>query len=164
VRKGETEKRVESLPKTIEEACAIAMAGVGRDLRLDIRVDTDAAAAVIDKIQIQQVLLNLIRNAVEAMEGWKHRALAISTRRAGGMVEIRIADTGPGLPDKVRARLFQPFVTTKENGMGVGLSSVAPSSRPTAASSAPRTMRAAAPSSASPSPQPRKIEAVSGSC
>jgi two-component system sensor kinase FixL len=77
---------------------------------------------VIDKIQIQQVLLNLMRNAVEAMAGSARRELSITTVRAGDMVEISVADTGPGLPESVRARLFQPFVTTKSSGMGVGLS------------------------------------------
>jgi len=122
VRKGETEKRLESLTKTIEEASALALIGVGHDLKLDIRIADDAAEAVIDKVQIQQVLLNLMRNAVEAMAASARRELSISTARAGDMVEIRVADTGPGLAEQVRARLFQPFMTTKPGGMGVGLS------------------------------------------
>ena len=121
-RKGEAEKRVESLPRTIEEASALALVGVGQEVRLHIRVADEAAEAVIDKVQIQQVLLNLMRNAVEAMAGSARRELSISTARAGEMVAISVADTGPGLPEQVRARLFQPFVTTKSTGMGVGLS------------------------------------------
>ncbi len=117
-RRGE----VESLSKTIEEASALALVGVGQGLKLDIRVDSDAAEAVIDKIQIQQVLLNLMRNATEAMAASARRELTVTAHRAGDMVEISVADTGPGLPESVRARLFQPFVTTKPNGMGVGLS------------------------------------------
>ena len=107
---------------TIEEASAIALAGVGQRLKLEIRIAEDASEAMIDKIQIQQVLLNLMRNAVEAMAGADRRELAVSANRLGEMVEIRITDTGPGLPEAVRARLFQPFVTTKSDGMGVGLS------------------------------------------
>ena len=122
VRKGEAQRRIESLTKTIEEASALALIGVGRNLKLDVRIAEDAAEAVIDKIQIQQVLLNLMRNAVEAMAGSARRELSISTAPAGEMVEIRVADTGPGLAEQVRARLFQPFVTTKPGGMGVGLS------------------------------------------
>jgi two-component system, LuxR family, sensor kinase FixL len=122
VNKRETEKRVESLLKTIEEASGLALIGVGQGLKLEIRVDDGAAEAMIDKIQIQQVLLNLIRNATEAMADSAHRKLSITTARAGDMVEISVADTGPGLPESVRARLFQPFVSTKPNGMGVGLS------------------------------------------
>jgi two-component system sensor kinase FixL len=122
VNKRETERRVESVLKTIEEASGLALIGVGQGLNLDIRVDDSATEAVIDKIQIQQVLLNLMRNAVEAMAGSARRELSITTVRAGDMVEISVADTGPGLPESVRARLFQPFVTTKSSGMGVGLS------------------------------------------
>ena len=120
--KRETERRVESLSKTIEEASSLALLGIGQGLKLNIRVDDDADEAVIDKVQIQQVLLNLVRNAAEAMDGSAQRELSIATARAGGMVEISVADTGPGLPESVRARLFEPFVTTKPNGMGIGLS------------------------------------------
>ena len=122
VTRREPERRVESLSKTIEEASSLALLGIGQGLKLDIRVDDDADEAVIDKVQIQQVLLNLVRNAAEAMDGSAQRELSIATARAGGMVEISVTDTGPGLPELVRARLFQPFVTTKPNGMGIGLS------------------------------------------
>ncbi len=122
VRKGETEQRREDLTKIIEEASALALVGVGSGLKLEIHVAPDAAAAVIDKIQIQQVLLNLMRNAAEAMAGQEQRALTVSTARLGEYVEITVADNGPGLPETVRTRLFQPFVTTKPSGMGVGLS------------------------------------------
>jgi two-component system sensor kinase FixL len=122
VTRREPERRVESLSKTIEEASSLALLGIPQGLKLDIRVDDDADEAVIDKVQIQQVLLNLVRNAAEAMDGSPHRELSIATARAGGMVEISVTDTGPGLPESVRARLFQPFVTTKPNGMGIGLS------------------------------------------
>ncbi|MBV8615168.1 MAG: PAS domain S-box protein, partial [Acetobacteraceae bacterium] len=121
-RKGEAEKRVESLAQTIEEASALALVGSSSKVKLRVRVADDAAEAVIDKVQIQQVLVNLMRNAVEAMAGSERRELLISTARAGDMVAISVADTGPGLPEQVRTRLFQPFVTTKPTGMGVGLS------------------------------------------
>jgi two-component system, LuxR family, sensor kinase FixL len=110
------------VPVTIEEATALALVGVGQGLKLDIRIAEDAGEAVIDKIQIQQVLINLMRNAVEAMATVSRRELTVSASRVGEMVEIRVADTGPGLPELVRARLFQPFITTKPDGMGVGLS------------------------------------------
>ncbi len=77
---------------------------------------------MIDKIQIQQVLLNLMRNAAEAMAGSPRCHLQVRTERDGAMIRISVADTGPGLPDDVRGRIFQPFVTTKPTGMGVGLS------------------------------------------
>jgi C4-dicarboxylate-specific signal transduction histidine kinase len=122
VRKGETQRRVEDLSTTIKEAGALALIDIGQGLKMEIRVAVDATEAVIDKIQIQQVLLNLMRNAAEAMTGSPRRELSITTARTGNMTEISVADTGPGLPDHVRARLFQPFVTTKPTGMGVGLS------------------------------------------
>jgi two-component system sensor kinase FixL len=68
------------------------------------------------------VLVNLVRNAAEAMAPCPDPRVVLSTRRSGADVEIAVADTGPGLTDAVRERLFQPFVTTKEGGMGVGLS------------------------------------------
>ncbi len=69
------------------------------------------------------MLLNLIRNGVEAMEGSKVRELVLSTRAAADdMLAISVTDTGHGVAPDVRDRLFQPFVTTKQRGMGVGLS------------------------------------------
>ena len=74
-------------------------------------------------MQIEQVLINLLRNAIEAMQASPIRRVTISTYVKGPKtVEISVADTGPGIPDEIAARLFEPFVTTKEKGMGVGLS------------------------------------------
>jgi two-component system sensor kinase FixL len=77
----------------------------------------------VEKIQIQQVLLNLIRNAIEAMHECDRKELLVTTAAADGdMIEISVADTGQGLSETIGDRLFQPFVTTKPSGMGVGLS------------------------------------------
>ena len=77
-----------------------------------------------DKVQIQQVLLNLMRNAIEAMEDSQRRELVDRRprRRRDDMVEISVADTGAGISPEIAAQLFQPFITTKRQGMGVGLS------------------------------------------
>jgi two-component system, LuxR family, sensor kinase FixL len=75
-----------------------------------------------DPIQIQQVLLNLFRNAVEAAEDGGGGELEIVLSRVGAEAEIRVSDSGPGLAPQVRDRLFDPFVSTKEQGLGVGLS------------------------------------------
>ena len=78
---------------------------------------------MIDKVQVQQVVMNLVRNALEAMADVSVRWLTIaSSLTDDGMIEVSVADTGPGLPANVAAKLFQPFVTTKEKGMGLGLS------------------------------------------
>ena len=122
VRKRAADRQVEDLTKVIEESSALALVGAGRDIKLDVRIGDNAREAVIDKIQIQQVLLNLMRNAVEAMTDSPWRELSISTARDGDMVEISVSDTGSGLTRAARSKLFQPFNTTKPNGMGVGLS------------------------------------------
>lgn len=78
---------------------------------------------MVDRVQIQQVLLNLLRNAIEAMQDSARRQILISTNPAEGvMLAVSVADTGPGLAADVASKLFQPFVTTKAQGMGIGLS------------------------------------------
>jgi two-component system sensor kinase FixL len=124
VARGESERRTEDLPKLIEEASALALVGARES---GVRVSSDFAPAAnlvqVDKVQVQQVLLNLIRNAMEAMQEVSWRELKISTQiSAPGMVEIAVADTGPGIAPEIAEKLFQPFMTTKQQGMGVGLS------------------------------------------
>jgi signal transduction histidine kinase len=121
-KKSDSKRKPESLSTTIEEAAAFALVGVEHGLTVDIQVERDANDVIIDKIQIQQVLINLIRNAAESMSTATRRELKISARRMSEMIEVQVADTGPGLSQEVRNRLFQPFVTTKSDGMGVGLS------------------------------------------
>ena len=75
-----------------------------------------------DKIQIQQVILNLVRNSIEAMQSVPRRELTIVASEDGDFIQVHVSDTGPGLAPEVADRLFQPFVTTKEAGMGIGLS------------------------------------------
>jgi len=124
VRRGETEQKIESLAKIVEEAGALALVGAKvHDVRVAYQLDPGCDAVLTDRVQIQQVLLNLIRNAVEAMIGQPRRDLAVSSLSAeGGMVQVNVSDTGAGLAPHVAARLFEPFLTTKDNGLGVGLS------------------------------------------
>jgi two-component system sensor kinase FixL len=78
---------------------------------------------LVDRVQIQQVLVNLVRNAAEAMADCERRELSLVARSAPDeMVEVTVSDTGKGLSDTVRENLFRPFFTTKTAGMGVGLS------------------------------------------
>jgi two-component system, LuxR family, sensor kinase FixL len=124
VARGESERRLEDVKKLVEEASALALVGAkdkGVRVRFDFAPGVDFVLA--DKVQIQQVLLNLMRNAIEAMEDCKRRELVISTAPTpDNMVEISVADTGSGISPEIVANLFQPFVTTKAQGMGVGLS------------------------------------------
>lgn len=125
VARGESEKHIELLPKLIEEASALALVGVKEQgIHVRFLLDPSANYVFANRIQIQQVLLNLIRNAVEAMASCPQRQLTIETQAAGegGLVTIRVVDTGSGLAPEVVEKLFQPFVTTKQRGMGVGLS------------------------------------------
>jgi two-component system, LuxR family, sensor kinase FixL len=124
VARGESERRVESIAKLIEEASALALVGIkDQGVRVRFQFDPTIDHVLADKVQIQQVLLNLMRNAVEAMDQSPKRELVISTARAeDDMVAVAVADTGHGIPEEVRSQLFQAFFTTKRHGMGVGLS------------------------------------------
>jgi two-component system sensor kinase FixL len=124
VARGESERRVESISKLIEEASALALVGA-KEYGVRVRLQIDPAHDLIlaDKVQIQQVLLNLFRNAIEAIAQSERRDLLVSTKpSASGMLEVAVADTGPGISADVAPQLFQPFVTSKPHGMGVGLS------------------------------------------
>ena len=124
VARGESERQVENLPTLVEEASALALLGAKEiGVRVSFRFDPEADYVLADKVQIQQVLLNLMRNAVEAMQETERRDLSLTSRAVEeGMVEIAVADTGPGIAPEIAAQLFQPFVTSKQHGMGVGLS------------------------------------------
>lgn len=124
VARGESERQVESLSKLIEEASALALVGAKEHgIHIRFGLDPHLDLVLADKVQIQQVLLNLIRNAIEAMEHTERRDLTVSTADSGnGEVVISVADSGPGISSEVASQLFQPFVTTKRQGMGVGLS------------------------------------------
>ena len=119
-RAGEAPTR-EQVDETINEA--ISLSGISRaNLVIGLKIEERLPAVRIDKVQIQQVLVNLMRNAAEAMAKSPRKAIVFSARRAErGMVRIEVRDSGPGLPEEVRQNLFKPFVTTKANGMGVGL-------------------------------------------
>ena len=124
VARGETERTLESLPKLIEEASALALVGAkehGIRVRFNFSPEVDLVLA--DKVQIQQVVLNLIRNAGDAMENSPRREMTVSVAALpDDMALVSVADTGPGISVEIAGQLFQPFITTKRTGMGVGLS------------------------------------------
>ena len=124
VARGETERRVESITKLVEEASALALVGV-KDLgiRVQFQFNPEIDLVIADRVQVQQVVLNLIRNAMDAMETSPKRDLVVAIAPAeGGHVRISVTDSGSGISPEIAEQLFQPFITTKRHGMGVGLS------------------------------------------
>ncbi|RYE58736.1 MAG: PAS domain S-box protein, partial [Rhizobiaceae bacterium] len=124
VAKGEVEKTVEDLRLLVEDAGKLALMGA-REKGVDatFSLDTNAAMVLVDRVQIQQVLINLMRNAVDAMAQSPKRHLSVLSKAEGAdMVRITVRDTGPGVPDVIAADLFRAFNSTKDEGMGLGLS------------------------------------------
>jgi two-component system sensor kinase FixL len=124
VARGEAERRVESLPKLIEEAGALALVGAKEHgVRVQFRFAPGIDFVLADKVQIQQVTLNLIRNAMEAMESAAQKVLEVRIDPLeDDQAQVTVVDTGSGISPEIAEQLFQPFVTTKRTGMGVGLS------------------------------------------
>ncbi|HVZ50715.1 MAG TPA: PAS domain S-box protein [Pseudolabrys sp.] len=124
VSRGESERRVESITKLVEEASALALVGAkDHGIHVHFSFDPGVDLVLADRVQVQQVLLNLIRNAMDAMEGSERRSLALRVTPEGDShVLVSVADTGSGIAPDVADQLFQPFVTSKRHGMGVGLS------------------------------------------
>lgn len=123
VTRGDTERRPEDMRRLVEEAGALALMGSReRGVRSHFEFGPGDSVVVVDRVQIQQVLVNLMRNAAEAMKDSETKELTVSTWEADDRLHVEVADTGPGISEEVAARLFQPFVTTKAGGMGVGLS------------------------------------------
>jgi signal transduction histidine kinase len=129
VARSDVETRVEDLRQLINEAGTLALLGTkGRGIAVSFRFASDLPPVLVDRIQIQQVLINLIRNAVEAMsdksshDGTVCRTLVVAAAPTDPeMVEVSVADTGPGLATEITGRTFEAFVTTKPSGMGIGL-------------------------------------------
>jgi two-component system sensor kinase FixL len=124
VTRGDTERRPEDVKRLIEEAGALALVGSReRGIKSVFAFGPEDDVVIADRVQIQQVLINLLRNAMEAMRDSETRTLTVTTRHAeDDRLAVSVADTGPGIADDIAPQLFQPFVTSKPNGMGVGLS------------------------------------------
>jgi two-component system sensor kinase FixL len=124
IEKRETRQSEENINRVMSDAIALALIGsADSNVKVGLDMAADIPPVLIDRIQIEQVAVNLLRNAAEAMEHSKVRSLTISTsRRDRNFVQVVVSDTGPGLPAEVASHLFQPFVTTKDKGMGMGLS------------------------------------------
>ena len=122
--RGETERRVENVVSMVEEASALALTGAGAlGTELRLRFDPKASLVLADRIQVQQVLVNLIRNALDAMAESRRRELTVTTALFDQeTVELAISDSGPGVARDMIDHLFEPFFSTKDRGMGLGLS------------------------------------------
>jgi two-component system, LuxR family, sensor kinase FixL len=123
VTKGEGEREILPLGKVIGDATTLGLIGAGaKGVSWSIDID-HAGDVLVDRIQIQQVLINLMRNAIEAMDKSDPKMLSIIARnRSDTIAEVSVSDTGSGLDTEVVKQLFQPFITTKTDGMGLGLS------------------------------------------
>ena len=123
VSRGAVAVTVEHLPRLIQDAAVLAFVDEeGLGIRHRLELDPAATWVRADRVQIQQVLINLVRNAVEAMEGSAAKEVVVSTRAIGGeMIEIAVADSGTGLRGADMDSLFSQFTTTKKGGMGIGL-------------------------------------------
>jgi two-component system sensor kinase FixL len=123
VQKRDVERARAEIDKLVDEASALAFIGLKeKGVRVSVEREAGLPAVLVDRIQIQQVLINLIRNAVDAMEGRERRELTVGVSSDGAHVKISITDTGAGIAPGMEEKLFQPFFTTKKSGMGVGLS------------------------------------------
>lgn len=124
VMRGETGKTPEDIRKLVEEAGALALVGSREHgVQSVFEFGSGAELVMADRVQIQQVLINLMRNAIEAMRDCPERRLTIRTMVAApDEVAIEVSDTGTGIAEDIMPQLFKPFVTSKPSGMGIGLS------------------------------------------
>ncbi|SRR5579885_545251 len=122
VEKRKASRALADINEVVREAITLGvMASSDVNVRLQTRLAAGLPQILIDRVQIQQVLVNLIRNAIEAMQNSAVKEITVSTAANESFIEVSVADTGPGIPPDVAERLFQPFVTTKSTGMGIGL-------------------------------------------
>ncbi|QYO79014.1 PAS domain S-box protein [Devosia salina] len=122
VTRGDADMQPSDVKTLVEEASALALAGSSESgIRTYFEL-SDTPPVLANRIQVQQVLLNLIRNAMEAMRESENKVLTVRTSVDDGFVSVDVIDTGPGIPPDIQARLYQPFVTGKRGGMGIGLS------------------------------------------
>jgi two-component system sensor kinase FixL len=120
---GETEKTEEDLNVVVQDSLAMALVGTrSTDAAMSLDLGATLPRVLVDRVQIQQVVVNLVRNGMEAIAGRDAPALSVSTRRDGNFLVVTVADNGPGIDPEVAEQIFNPFVTTKPKGMGIGLS------------------------------------------
>ena len=121
--RGDTERSVKDINVVVEETCRLANLGTAADgIDLELILAPELPPVLIDHVQIQQVVLNLVRNSIDALSDSETPAITVETAPGRGAVDVVVSDNGPGLSPEVRERVFEPFVSTKPDGIGIGLS------------------------------------------
>ena len=121
--RGDCERSVEDINAVVEEICGLAMLGTASEgVALKLELADGLSPVLIDPVQIQQVVLNLVRNSIDALRTFPSGVITVATVPAGERVAVVVSDDGPGLDAQMRERVFEPFVSTKPDGLGVGLS------------------------------------------
>ncbi|MDE0391304.1 MAG: PAS domain S-box protein [Rhodospirillales bacterium] len=121
--RGDTDRTIEDINTLVRDTCALAALGsAAAGIEVSLELSQDLPPVLIDSIQIQQVVLNLVRNSMDALSASETRTIVVATAQRGGVVEVEVRDTGPGLTPEVEPRLFEPFVSSKPDGIGIGLS------------------------------------------
>jgi two-component system, chemotaxis family, CheB/CheR fusion protein len=123
IARGEPDKTVQRLHELVRQAAALTLPSI-RQAKIELKLYLQAAndLVLVDRVQMEQAIVNLIRNAVDAMSGSPRRELAVSTWLEDGVIHAEVVDTGVGLPETIDIDLFEPFTSTKPEGLGVGLS------------------------------------------
>jgi len=123
VEKRQSNRTLEDINAVIEDTIALGFMGAdARNLATRLKLEPNIPTVLIDRVQIQQVLVNLLHNAVDAMASAPKRQITLQTALVDGdTVDVRVSDTGPGIAPEHLERLFMPFFTTKPGGMGIGL-------------------------------------------
>jgi PAS domain S-box-containing protein len=123
VAKGGVNRQPENVARLIERAGLLAMADAkAKAIDYRIEIDPDVDTVWVDRIQLEQVFINLLRNAVEAVATMPVRTVTLQARLEGTEVHISVSDSGPGVAPEIAENLFGAFNSTKPDGLGVGLS------------------------------------------
>ncbi len=123
VARGETEKMPDDINEVVTDACDLALVGARTEgVVFTTQFDDALPPVLIDRVQIQQVVVNLLRNSIDALEGRTDAAVQVTTRQEADAVRVAVADNGPGLDKEIADKLFESFNTSKPDGMGIGLS------------------------------------------
>ncbi|MEM8811466.1 MAG: PAS domain S-box protein [Pseudomonadota bacterium] len=118
---GAPDLRPTSLNDIVREASLLAIMGANPEIALTLHLDRGLQPVAIDRVQVQQIVVNLVRNAVDAVAEADEKAITVSTERSDTHVYITVADTGKGIPADIADHIFEPLVTSKPNGLGLGL-------------------------------------------